>query len=246
MMNSAPLSESIPLIGKGNAAVISSSAASTQRCALFFTARGSVQPVAMSVTSRLWQKSPRGSPPSCPTQSISTNPGLASSQSAQVRIGIWLLSSEPGLVPERPLSRSRARSPASRRSIVAAEIETSRSRTSSLTLSSPTARSRSTISGRNGAMRAGPRLHHRPHRAQRRDHLVGVDRWPGPPRAHHRRLERPPKRLTGVVTVPARQLAQLVENDLLAGPVGPPIPRRDRLRHCLALAQRQPHPLRVS
>jgi hypothetical protein len=40
-----------------------------------------------------------------------------------------------------------------RRSIVAAEIETSRSRTSSLTFSSPTARSRSTISGRNGAMR---------------------------------------------------------------------------------------------
>ena len=47
-------------------------------------------------------------------------------------------------------------------------------------------------------------------------------------------------------TRPARHLAQLIENDLLAGPVGPPIPRRDRLRHCLALAQRQPHPLRVS
>jgi len=39
-MNSDPLSESIPLIGKGNAAPISRSAANTQRWALFFTAPG--------------------------------------------------------------------------------------------------------------------------------------------------------------------------------------------------------------
>jgi hypothetical protein len=152
-MNSEPLSQSIPLTGKGNFAQMSSNAASTHFCALFCTARGSVQPVAMSVTSRLWQKSPRGFPPSWPTQSISTKPGMASSQSAQVRTGIWLFNSEPGLVPDRPLIESFARSAANRRSIVAADITTSCSRTSSLMVSSPTARSRSTISGRNGAIR---------------------------------------------------------------------------------------------
>ena len=54
--------------------------------------------------------SPAASPPSWDTRSISTNPGLASSQSAQVRTGIWLLSSEPNLVRLRPLSSCLRRS----------------------------------------------------------------------------------------------------------------------------------------
>ena len=64
-----------PTIGNGNAAVISTKAANTHFCALFLTARVSVQPVKTAVTARAWQKSPRGSPPSWPTGSISTNPG---------------------------------------------------------------------------------------------------------------------------------------------------------------------------
>src|SRR5215212_10349471 len=55
---------------------------------LFRTLRTSVQPVAMSVTVSEEAKSPLLSPPSWPTRSISTNPGRAWSQSAQVRIGI--------------------------------------------------------------------------------------------------------------------------------------------------------------
>ncbi len=62
--------------------------------------RASVQPVAMSVTVSEQAESPLLAPPSCPTKSISTKPGVFSSQSAQVRIGICAFSSEPGLVWE--------------------------------------------------------------------------------------------------------------------------------------------------
>ncbi len=75
-MNSLPLSESMPRIGNGTSSVMSIRAANTHCCALFFTAWVSVQPRRMSVTVRVWAKSPRGSPPSWPTQSISTNPRL--------------------------------------------------------------------------------------------------------------------------------------------------------------------------
>ena len=50
LMNSEPLSESMPRIGNGNAPVMSSSASNTHFCALLRTLRFSVQPVAMSVT----------------------------------------------------------------------------------------------------------------------------------------------------------------------------------------------------
>src|SRR5664279_177718 len=73
----------------------------------------------MSVTVRVKQCSPDALPPSWPTRSISTNPGTASSQSAQVRIGICDFSSVPGLVWDRPRESSFARSGASWRSIVA-------------------------------------------------------------------------------------------------------------------------------
>ena len=153
LMNSLPLSESMPTIGNGNAAVISTKAANTHFCALFLTARVSVQPLKTSVTVRVWQKSPRGSPPSWPTRSISTNPGRSSSQSAQVRIGIWDLASDPGLVPDRPLIVSFARSGASRRSMVAADIPTSWARTAGGRSSSPARSRAAVISGRNGAIR---------------------------------------------------------------------------------------------
>ena len=50
LMNSLPLSESIPMIGNGNIALISRSAANTHVWALLRTERFSVQPVAISVT----------------------------------------------------------------------------------------------------------------------------------------------------------------------------------------------------
>ena len=101
-MNSDPLSESTPRIGNGILAAMSFSAARTHFASLLGTERFSVQPVAMSVTVSVNACGPAGLPPSWPTRSTSTNPGRASSQSAQVRTGIWLFSSDPGLVVHVP------------------------------------------------------------------------------------------------------------------------------------------------
>jgi len=97
-MNSEPLSESIPRMGKGNSAITWRMASKTQMAALFLTDRLTVHPVAMSVTVRVKQNSPLELPPSWPTRSISTNSGVSSLHSAQVRTGIWDLSRLPGLV----------------------------------------------------------------------------------------------------------------------------------------------------
>jgi hypothetical protein len=53
LMNSLPLSESMPSTGNGIWAWISTSAANTHLAALFTTVRFSVQPVAMSVAVRV-------------------------------------------------------------------------------------------------------------------------------------------------------------------------------------------------
>jgi hypothetical protein len=52
-------------------------------------------------------------------------------------MGIWRLRRDPGLVPFRPLTRSRRRSEARALSMVAGEIRKSLARTSGPTLSSP-------------------------------------------------------------------------------------------------------------
>ena len=92
-------------------------------------------------------------PPSWPTRSISTNPGTASSHCAQARIGIASFSTDPGLLWLRPRNVSPARSGASRRSIVAADIAVNAPATSSLTSSSPKRRSVATSSPNTGASR---------------------------------------------------------------------------------------------
>jgi hypothetical protein len=101
-------------------------ASNTHFSALFCTDLFTVHPVAISVTVSVKQNCPDALPPSWPTRSISTNPGAASSHSAQVRIGICDFSSDPGLVWLRPRGSIFARSPASFRSIVAALIRASR------------------------------------------------------------------------------------------------------------------------
>ena len=85
--------------------------------------------------------------------SISTNPGTASSQSAQVRIGIWDFNNEPGLVCERPRTVILARSPASRRSIVAALMPTSKAASASDRSNSSSRRRTGTRTGSIGASR---------------------------------------------------------------------------------------------
>ena len=88
-MNSDPLSESTPRIGNG---ILAGDVIECGQDAFggpcLGTERFSVQPVAMSVTVSVNACGPAGLPPSWPTRSISTNPGRASSQSAQVRTGI--------------------------------------------------------------------------------------------------------------------------------------------------------------
>lgn len=150
-MNSEPLSESIPMIGKGKTAVTCSRASNTHLAALFRTDRFTVHPVQMSVTVSVKQNSPKLLPPSCPTRSISTKPGTASSHCAQVRTGIWDFKSVPGLVWDRPRGKSFARSPASLRSIVAALISISRSAWMSVISSSLSRRSNGTRTGSIGA-----------------------------------------------------------------------------------------------
>jgi hypothetical protein len=132
---------------------MSSRASRTHRWDLVLMALGSVHPVLMHVRSRVWQNSPTGLPPSWPTRSVSQNPGRSSFHSAKVRMGIWRLSIDPGLVPERPLTLSLARSETSIRSIVAEETSRSFERVSGETSSSPQRSRTSTISTMNGARR---------------------------------------------------------------------------------------------
>jgi hypothetical protein len=73
-------------------------------------------------------------------------PGHRVVQSAQVRIGIWSFSSDPGLVWLRPRTLIDARAGANLRSIVEAPIASSASATSSVTCSSPNRRNRGTRS----------------------------------------------------------------------------------------------------
>src|SRR5262245_65949175 len=86
-MNSAPLSQSTPKIGNGILSAMASKAARTHLASLLGTGRFSVQPVAMSVTVSVNANGPMGLPPSWETRSISTNPGMASSEYVEVRTG---------------------------------------------------------------------------------------------------------------------------------------------------------------
>ena len=238
-MNSEPLSESMPMMGNGNTAVTCSRASKTHLAALFRTDRFTVQPVAMSVTVRVKQNSPKLLPPSWPTRSISTKPGTASSHSAQVRIGIWDFSSVPGLVWDRPRGTSFARSPASLRSIVAALMRISRPACSSVSSSSSSRRSSGTRTGSIGAssLPAGAR--------STAQHLISagsrsgpVDRRPARPGPDGLQDQGIPQGRPGVVAVPAGQLDQLIEDPGLRLPRCVPIREGLLLRHSLPLGHR--------
>src|ERR1700756_2248812 len=221
---------------------MSFSAAKTHLAALLGTERFSVQPVAMSVTVSVNANWPAVLPPSWETRSISTNPGWASSQSAQVRTGIWRLSSDPGLVAARPLSCCVRRWGASRRSMVAADINTNSAAVSSSITSSPKWRNTATSSSNIGASRLPAGI---PSTVQ---HTVSAAMTSGPYFDRRGRLgdtkfglQRRGERLAGMATVPARGGAQLIENDALCPLVRQRVADRDRLGHCPALGQCQPH-----
>ena len=134
----------------------------------------------MSVTVNVKAWPPPRLPPSWQTRSISTNPGAASSHSAQVRIGIWLLSSDPGLVRQRPLSLHLARSSARRRSMVAADIDTSSAAVSSSDVQLPeVAQHRHQLAQHRCEPFTGGHAQHRPADRQRSDDLGSVPHRPG-------------------------------------------------------------------
>ncbi|MGY3387890.1 hypothetical protein ACVWW6_000481 [Bradyrhizobium sp. USDA 3311] len=86
-MNTVSLSVSRPSSAKGNCLRNSVSTVLNSVCSRTIRGAHSVQPVAMSVSTRVWMKLPRADGPLCATRSASTNPGAGSLQSADVRIG---------------------------------------------------------------------------------------------------------------------------------------------------------------
>jgi hypothetical protein len=92
---------------------------------------------------------PHRVPPVVGHQVDLAEPRPGTSHSAKVRMGICRLSRLPGFVPERPFTRSRLRSGARIRSIVAAETVRSLARTSGASRSSPALSRAPTISPEN-------------------------------------------------------------------------------------------------
>jgi hypothetical protein len=102
LINSAPLSVSIPNSGKGRRSWARLRAATTASWPRWRSGRHSVQPVAISVRVRVQRNEPSVLVPQWATRSASMKPGLVSFQSLKVRTGICFLSSVPDLVVEMP------------------------------------------------------------------------------------------------------------------------------------------------
>jgi hypothetical protein len=97
-MNSEPLSEPVPNMGRGSCPTTCSIASKSTPLPCSSSSGWLSSPVAMTVTVRVKQNSPDELPPSWPTRSISTKPAVPSAHSAQVRTGIWGFNRVPGLV----------------------------------------------------------------------------------------------------------------------------------------------------
>ncbi len=132
-----PLSKSRPVTANGTSSTAALSAARMWAWALLRTVRVNTQPVCTSVRFRVRANSPFNVGPQCATVSPSKNPGSASTSSPALRILIEERSSGDGLVVEAPLIWSVAFAPARYRSIEAAEIASSSSRTAGPYRSTP-------------------------------------------------------------------------------------------------------------
>lgn len=77
-MNTVSLSVSRPTSAKGNCLRNSVNTVLNSVCSRTIRGAHSVQPVAMSVSTRVWMKLPRADGPLCATRSASTNPGAGS------------------------------------------------------------------------------------------------------------------------------------------------------------------------
>ncbi|SDF32310.1 hypothetical protein SAMN05216337_105139 [Bradyrhizobium brasilense] len=127
-MNTVSLSISRPSSAKGNCLRNSVSTVLNSVCSRTIRGAHSVQPVAMSVSTRVWMKLPRADGPLCATRSASTNPGAGSFQSADVLIGT--LRRNECAACRRRLRPNSSRTCTNARSIVAALIAKSLSRIS--------------------------------------------------------------------------------------------------------------------
>jgi hypothetical protein len=98
LMNSDPLSESIPRIGRRNG-VEASSGARDHPASSFVLHRSVDDPAGRDVGHGQGETElAAGVTPSWLTKSISRKPGWSSVHSAQVRMGIWLFERVPDLV----------------------------------------------------------------------------------------------------------------------------------------------------
>ena len=237
-MNSLPLSNRSPAAGTAGSSRSPPARSSTHWRALLRTDRFSVHPVAMSVT----------------VERVAVLPDRVAALVADqvdlhearhrvvplrpVRIAIGVLQQRAGLGVPAPAQHQAARAGASRRSIVAGDIATSSAAVASSIFSSSKRRSRTTSPPARRQPLARRRTQHRPAELQRHHHFQAVGRGRAASADH-----------------PSRSAPQALRHGFGAsqssrttrprsGPCPPCSPGgtgRDRLRHCLPLAHRQPH-----
>ena len=136
-MNSDPLSLSSPSNGTGNRLWTLRIAAPTRSCVLPHTTSISTHPVATSTAVTVHRWNPCIVSPQWATVSTSTKPGLASSQSLNVRTAMRFRSNVPGLVKLLDFLLSGTWSAANKRSSVAALARLSNASVSGAILTPP-------------------------------------------------------------------------------------------------------------
>ena len=201
-----------------------------------------VQPVATSVMVNVKQNSPKGFPPSWPTRSISTNPGRAlvplrpgadRDLGLEQRPGLGVRTSlghqEPAPGGQAPIDGGRAHlAQQLRLGVVHHQLAL-------------LAQGHDEDLEHGGQALAGRVAAHPPAHRQGLHQGVGIPGRPwagGPGRPDPARLS---QRLAGVVSVPAGELAQLVQGPGLLRPRPPAIGGRQLLGHCVALSHRELH-----
>lgn len=132
-MNSLPQSVSMPSREKGSRSSTTFKPSITSLALFRSIGIHSSQHVEISTNTSVFRKAPLVLPPQCATRSISIKPGITSSQSAKVLTYMWCFSKLPRRVVLTPVL-IRSRSGLSKRSAVAALIESNRWRTSASNL----------------------------------------------------------------------------------------------------------------
>ena len=157
-------------------------------------------------------------------------------------MGIWDLSSVPGLVWDRPRNIRAARSLTRRRSMEAALMDTRRAASSSLSSKIPVPPEQGHDHGQHrGQPLAGGTAGQHPTDGQCGHHRWGELGGSGGPGRHHLDRARTTQGGPGVVPVPAGESDQLVQDPGLVGPRSPLVGGRQLLGHCLALSHRKLH-----